>query len=56
MEIKPEKEIILIMSEDQNTESIVLAIHSYLEMDKPGNGILFIQDIEKVYGLYPHGS
>lgn len=52
MEIEPEKEIVLIISEDHLTESIASSIRERLEMDKPGNGIIFIQDVNKAYGLY----
>lgn len=52
MEIEPEKEIVLIISEKHLTEQIAACINSQLEMDKPGNGIIFIQDVNKTYGLY----
>lgn len=52
MEIQPEKEIVLIISETNLTEVIVEAINDLLEIDKPGNGIIFIQDANKTYGLY----
>lgn len=52
MEIEPEKEIVLIISENHLTESIASSIRDQLEMDKPGNGIIFIQDVNKTYGLY----
>jgi nitrogen regulatory protein PII len=52
MEIEPEKEIVLIISEKQLTEAIASSISDHLEMNKPGNGIIFIQDVNKTYGLY----
>lgn len=52
MEIEPEKEIVLIISENELTESIVSSISDHLQIDKPGNGIIFVQDINKVYGLH----
>lgn len=52
MEIEPEKEVVMILSENNITESIVTAIRDELEIDKPGNGIIFIQDVEKTYGIY----
>ncbi|MCC5910805.1 MAG: P-II family nitrogen regulator [Clostridiaceae bacterium] len=52
MEIEPEKEIVLIISECHLTEAIATSIRNALEIDKPGNGIIFIQDINKTYGLY----
>ncbi|GAB6086585.1 P-II family nitrogen regulator [Alkaliphilus crotonatoxidans] len=52
MEIEPEKEIVLIISESSRTEPIAASIRNNLEIDKPGNGIIFIQDINKTIGLY----
>lgn len=52
MDIEPEKEIVLILSENKLTESIVASIRDELEIDKPGYGIIFIQDVNKTYGLY----
>ena len=52
MEIEPEKEIVLILSETSLTEPIVQSIKDQLQIDEPGNGIMFILDINKAYGLY----
>lgn len=52
MEIEPEKEVVLIISQTNLTEPIVSSIMENLKIDKPGNGIIFIQDINKTYGLY----
>ena len=52
MEIEPEKEIVLIISETQLTESIAASISDELQINEPGNGIIFIQDVNKAYGLY----
>lgn len=52
MEIEPEKEIVMIISEENQTEPIVSKIQEEFNIDKPGNGIIFIQEINKVYGLY----
>jgi nitrogen regulatory protein PII len=52
MEIEPEKEIVLIISEISFTEAIVEAVREKLDIDKPGNGIIFVQDVNKTYGLY----
>lgn len=52
MEIEPEKEIVLILSEKNLTEAITASINEQLEMNKPGNGIIFVQDVNKTYGLY----
>ena len=52
MDIEPEKEIVIILSKEAITEAIVTSIREKLEIDKPGNGIIFIQNINKAYGVY----
>jgi nitrogen regulatory protein PII len=52
MEIEPEKEIVLIISEEQLTEAIAGSIKKELKIDEPGNGVIFIQEVNKTYGLY----
>ncbi|AST90833.1 transcriptional regulator [Sutcliffiella cohnii] len=52
MTIEPEKELVLILSEKESTENIISSIRSKLKIDEPGNGIIFIQDVNKTYGLY----
>lgn len=52
MDIEPEKEIVLILSEREKTEAIVASIRNNLKIDEPGNGIIFIQNVNETYGLY----
>ena len=52
MEIEPEKEIVLIISQRDLTDGIVKSIGLELDIDTPGNGIIFVQDIDSTYGLY----
>lgn len=52
MDIEPEKEIVMILSEDKYTQAIVDGISDELEIDKPGNGIIFVQDVLQTYGIY----
>jgi nitrogen regulatory protein PII len=52
MEIEPEREVVLILSETQAVDAIAAAIKDSLKMDEPGNGIIFIQDVGSVYGIY----
>lgn len=52
MEIEPEKEIVLILSETKLTEAIVSSIKDSLKIEEPGNGIIFVLDVNKTYGLY----
>ncbi len=52
MEIEPEKEIVIILSEREKTEAIVSAIRERLKIDEPGKGILYVQDVNRTYGLF----
>ena len=52
MPIEPEKEIVLILAENAITEAITAAIRTDLEIDEPGNGIIFIVGLDETYGLY----
>ena len=52
IEIDPEKEIILILSPNKNTDSIVRAIEKELNINQPGKGIIFVMDVKKTLGLY----
>ena len=52
MDIEPEKEIVMILSNRSRTDAIVESIRSDLKLDEPGKGILFIQSVEKTYGLF----
>lgn len=51
MAIEPEKEIVMILSKNDLTEAIVASIRQTLKIDDPGNGIMFILDVNKTYGL-----
>lgn len=52
MEIEPEKEIVIILSEIEMTEAIVTSIREELKIDEPGKGIIYVQDVNQVYGIY----
>ncbi|MDI9498917.1 MAG: P-II family nitrogen regulator [Bacillota bacterium] len=51
MEIEPEKEVVLILSQRDRTEAITKQIRADLEIDKPGRGIIFVQDVDNACGL-----
>jgi nitrogen regulatory protein PII len=51
MEIEPEKEIVLILAKYDVVEPIISVINKKLMMDEPGNGIIFVQNVEKTVGL-----
>lgn len=52
MDIEPEKEIVMILSDENYTEAIVTKIREDLKIDEPGNGIIFVQDVNQTYGIY----
>lgn len=52
MEIEPEKEIVLILSESNTTDAITSSIQKELDIEEPGKGIIFVQDINDTYGIY----
>lgn len=52
MEIEPEKEIVMIITKSDKTEAISQSIIDNLKIEEPGNGIIYIQDVNKTYGLY----
>ncbi len=52
MEIEPEKEIVLIISEARQAGSITNAIRDKMQIDEPGRGIIFSADVSKAVGLY----
>ncbi|HPD99849.1 MAG TPA: P-II family nitrogen regulator [Bacillota bacterium] len=51
LEITPEKEIILILCKNEITNKVVNSIREKLNIDEPGNGIVFVQDVNYTYGL-----
>jgi len=52
MAIEPEKEVVMILSKSSLVEAIVESIRKELKIDEPGNGIMFVQDVNNAYGLY----
>ncbi len=51
MEIEPEKEIVLMVAKHEHVKDITEAICNILEISKPGNGIIFTQDVKDTYGI-----
>lgn len=51
MEIEPEKEIVLIVAKEADTEPIIASLRKQLEIDLPGKGIIFVQPVAKTYGI-----
>ena len=52
MDIEPEKEVVIIVSEAHLTESITSNIVNELDIQLPGNGIIYVQDINSCYGVH----
>lgn len=52
MEVEPEKEVVLILTEAHMTDPIASAIVDGMELEKPGNGVLYIQGVSMTYGIY----
>ena len=51
IEIEPEKEEVFIITKSEDKDAIVESIRTDLSIDEPGNGILFVIDVNEVYGL-----
>ncbi|RRD96134.1 P-II family nitrogen regulator [Clostridiales bacterium COT073_COT-073] len=52
MDIEPEKEMVLVLSKADVTDKIIASIREKLEIDKPGNGVIFLQNVHQAYGIY----
>ena len=52
MDIAPEKEVVLILAKSEDADKIAETIVKELDIKKPGNGVVFIQDIDQTYGLH----
>ncbi|MST50556.1 P-II family nitrogen regulator [Mobiluncus porci] len=50
--VEPEKELVLVLAEEKAAPEIVETISSDLKLGEPGNGIVFVQDVARVRGLY----
>lgn len=51
IEIEPEKEMVLILAEENLTDKITSSIREELKIDEPGKGIMFMVGVNKTYGL-----
>jgi nitrogen regulatory protein PII/nitrogen regulatory protein PII-like uncharacterized protein len=49
--IMPEKDIILLLMTADGADAIVEAIQKDLSIDEPGQGIIFTQPVEQVFGM-----
>lgn len=51
MFIEPEKEIVLIISEEKMTKDIVDSIRKETKIEEQGKGIIFVTNVAQTYGL-----
>lgn len=49
--IQPEKEVAFIITKKQDTEKFLDVIVKAANLDKPGQGIVFVQPVSKVVGF-----
>ncbi len=52
MEIEPEKELVMILLPSELLDKVVNNLYKELKLDVPGNGILFVEPIIEVRGLF----
>jgi Nitrogen regulatory protein PII len=52
IEIEPEKEKVIIIAKAELKDSIVEAVKKQMHIDEPGNGIIFVLDVNEAYGLH----
>lgn len=51
VDIEPEKEVVFILTECGLKSNIVESIRTRLKIDEPGNGVMYVLDVDEVYGL-----
>ncbi|HIJ78021.1 MAG: P-II family nitrogen regulator [Desulfobulbaceae bacterium] len=49
--IKPEKEIILIITKDEQTSAVFDAVVSAAQLDQPGRGFAFLHKLDRAVGF-----
>jgi len=52
MDIEPENEVVFIIAKTEAKDGIVQSIRDYLKIGEHGNGVLFVMDINEVFGLH----
>ena len=50
MDIEPEKELLLIVVERERTDAVIDAVNAQIDLDAPGNGIMYVQEVSRIYG------
>jgi nitrogen regulatory protein PII len=49
--IEPEKEIVLTIIDRTKSENVLTAIRDAVDLNKPGAGVAFVLELEKVVGI-----
>lgn len=52
MEIEPERELVMILLPNDIVDKVVNDLYNELQLDDPGNGILFVEPVVDVRGLF----
>jgi len=52
MEIEPEKELVLILIPDELVDKVADTLYQELHLEEPGKGILFVEPVVDVRGLF----
>ena len=50
MDIEPEKEVLIMVAPREKTDAIVEAVNDRMKISEPGNGIMMVQEVSKIYG------
>ena len=56
VEIEPEKEIVFILIPDNLVCQVVNALYEELQLEQAGKGVLFVEPVEEVRGLFEPGK
>lgn len=54
VEIVPEKELVIILMPSELVSKVTGDLYRELQLDVPGNGILFVEPVSEVRGLFEH--
>jgi len=52
IEIEPEKDILILVTEEENTEQIVEQVSDYLDVEHVNSGIILTMNLSDTRGLY----
>ena len=52
VEIEPEKDEVFIITKAELKDAIIESIRNDMKIDEPGTGIIFVVDVNEVYGLH----